>query len=105
MHELAITQSIVDAVTDQTAGATVAAVHVRVGRLSGVLPDAMRFCFEVVEAARLERTWTSASPLQPASTTRWMNGSSRPTGSATTCWPRSIPPTALRSCGPASPAR
>ena len=28
-------------------GRTVVAVHVQVGRLSGVVPDAMRFCFEV----------------------------------------------------------
>ena len=60
MHELAITQSIVDAVTDHTGGAKVAAVQLRVGKLSGVVPDAMRFCFEMVtdgttlEGARLE---------------------------------------------------
>jgi len=48
MHELAITQSIVDAVTDHTGGAKVAAVHLRVGKLSGVVPDAMRFCFDMV---------------------------------------------------------
>jgi hydrogenase nickel incorporation protein HypA/HybF len=45
MHELAITQSVVDAVTEQ---ARVASVRVRVGRLAGVVPDAMRFCFELV---------------------------------------------------------
>ena len=48
MHELAITQSVVDAVTARTGGATVAAVRLRVGRLSGVVPDAMRFCFDLV---------------------------------------------------------
>jgi len=48
MHELAITQSIVDAVSDHTAGAPVRAVHVRVGRLSGVVADSMRFCFDLV---------------------------------------------------------
>lgn len=48
MHELAITQSLVDAVTEHTGGAPVVAVHLRVGRLSGVVPDAMRFCFELV---------------------------------------------------------
>lgn len=48
MHELAITQSIVDAVTDHTAGAKVAVVNLRVGKLSGVVPDAMRFCFDMV---------------------------------------------------------
>lgn len=50
MHELAITQSVVEAVTDRTGTARVASVRVRVGRLSGVVPDAMRFCFELVTA-------------------------------------------------------
>jgi hydrogenase nickel incorporation protein HypA/HybF len=50
MHELAITQGVVDAVTERTGGARVASVRVRVGRLSGVVPDAMRFCFELVTA-------------------------------------------------------
>ena len=48
MHELSITQSLVDAVLDRTGERPVTGVHVRVGRLSGVLPDAMRFCFELV---------------------------------------------------------
>jgi hydrogenase nickel incorporation protein HypA/HybF len=50
MHELAITQSVVDAVTERTGDAHVMTVRVRVGRLSGVVPDAMRFCFELVTA-------------------------------------------------------
>ena len=50
MHELAITQGVVDAVTDRTGTAPVTTVRVRVGRLSGVVPDAMRFCFELVTA-------------------------------------------------------
>jgi len=60
VHELSITQSIVDLVAERTPGRTVVAVHVRVGRLSGVLPDAMLFCFDLaaagtpVEGARLE---------------------------------------------------
>ena len=60
MHELSNTQSVVDLVADRTSGRSVVAVHVRVGRLSGVVPDAMQFCFEVasagtpVEGARLE---------------------------------------------------
>ena len=48
MHELAITQSVVDAVTERTGATPVAAVRLRVGRLAGVVPDAMRFCFELV---------------------------------------------------------
>jgi hydrogenase nickel incorporation protein HypA/HybF len=50
MHELAITQSVVDAVTERTGDARVVRVRVRVGRLAGVVPDAMRFCFELVTA-------------------------------------------------------
>ncbi len=50
MHELAITQSVVETVTERTGSAPVAAVRVRVGRLAGVVPDAMRFCFELVTA-------------------------------------------------------
>lgn len=50
MHELSITQSLVDAVLDRTGERTVTAVNLRVGPLSGVLPDAMRFCFDVVSA-------------------------------------------------------
>ena len=50
MHELGITQSVVDAVTARTGSAPVASVRLRVGRLAGVVPDAMRFCFELVTA-------------------------------------------------------
>jgi hydrogenase nickel incorporation protein HypA/HybF len=50
MHELAITQSVVDMVVERTAGRRVAAVRVRVGDLSGVVPDAMQFCYDVVTA-------------------------------------------------------
>jgi hydrogenase nickel incorporation protein HypA/HybF len=57
VHELAITQSVVDAVTERTGTARVATVRVRVGRLAGVVPDAMRFCFELV---------TSGTPLDGA---------------------------------------
>lgn len=57
MHELSITQSVVDAVIEHAAGARVASVRLRVGKLSGVVPDAMRFCFELV---------TDGTPLQGA---------------------------------------
>jgi hydrogenase nickel incorporation protein HypA/HybF len=50
MHELAIAQGVVDAVTERTGSAPVATVRVRVGRLAGVVPDALRFCFELVAA-------------------------------------------------------
>ncbi len=50
MHELSITQSVVEAVTVRTGDSPVARVTVRVGRLSGVVPEAMQFCFELVTA-------------------------------------------------------
>ena len=50
MHELAITQSVVDAVIERTGSAPVGCVRLRVGRLAGLVPDAMLFCFELVTA-------------------------------------------------------
>jgi hydrogenase nickel incorporation protein HypA/HybF len=50
MHELSITQSLIDAVLDRTGERPVTAVNLRIGPLSGVLPDAMRFCFDVASA-------------------------------------------------------
>jgi hydrogenase nickel incorporation protein HypA/HybF len=60
MHELAITQSIVEAIVERTGRARVSTVYLVIGKVSGVVPDAVRFCFEVVaagspvEGARLE---------------------------------------------------
>jgi hydrogenase nickel incorporation protein HypA/HybF len=45
MHELAIAESIVDAVCERAAGRTVHRVTVRIGALTAVVPHAMRFCF------------------------------------------------------------
>lgn len=50
MHELAITQSVVDMVVERTAGRRITTVHLQVGQLSGVVPDAMQFCYELVTA-------------------------------------------------------
>lgn len=48
MHELSITQSLIGAVIERVGDRHVTGVNLRIGRLSGVLPDAVRFCFEVV---------------------------------------------------------
>lgn len=48
VHELAITQCIVDAVCERADGREVSRVRVRVGRLCAVIPDSMQFCFELV---------------------------------------------------------
>ena len=50
MHELAIISGVVDMVVERTAGRRVATVHLQVGQLSGVVADAMLFCFEIATA-------------------------------------------------------
>jgi len=47
MHELAITESIVAGVSECANGSRVIRVMLHVGKLSGVVPDAVRFCFDV----------------------------------------------------------
>jgi hydrogenase nickel incorporation protein HypA/HybF len=60
MHELPITASLVDAVCERVGRSKVARVRIAIGKLSGVMPDSLRFCFEacttgtVVEGAHLE---------------------------------------------------
>jgi hydrogenase nickel incorporation protein HypA/HybF len=47
MHELSITQSIVEACSERAAGAKVGRVTLEIGRLTCVMPDALRFCYDV----------------------------------------------------------
>jgi hydrogenase nickel incorporation protein HypA/HybF len=60
MHELAIAESVVAAITARTGESSIAEVHLEIGRLSGVSSDSLRFCFELatagtgVEGARLD---------------------------------------------------
>ena len=45
MHELGITQEVVALADGAAAGRKVTRVVLEIGKLSGVLPDAVRFCF------------------------------------------------------------
>lgn len=60
MHEMAITQSVVDAVCEHAAGRHVHSVKLEVGALCAIVPAAMEFCFglategTVADGARLE---------------------------------------------------
>jgi len=60
MHELGIAQEIVSIVADRAEGARVKRVILEVGKLTLIVPDALRFCFDlctndtVVEGAKLE---------------------------------------------------
>ena len=48
MHELAITESVVDAIVDKVGDEPVTGIRLEIGRLSGVVVDSIRFCFEIV---------------------------------------------------------
>src|SRR3984957_13929870 len=60
MHELAVTEGVVDAVTGRLPDARITCVRLEIGALSGVVADSVRFCFDLVtegtnlEGARLE---------------------------------------------------
>lgn len=48
MHELGITRNIVAIAADAAAGRRVTRVTLEIGALSGVMADAIAFCFDVV---------------------------------------------------------
>lgn len=48
MHELGITQNIVAIVGEAAKGRRVRRVTLDVGQLSGIMPDAIAFCFDIV---------------------------------------------------------
>ncbi|MEC4818370.1 MAG: hydrogenase maturation nickel metallochaperone HypA [Scytonema sp. PMC 1069.18] len=60
MHELGITQNIVSIVAERAQRKKVKRVLLEIGKLSAILPDAVRFCFDictqetVLEGAKLE---------------------------------------------------
>ncbi|MBO3460092.1 hydrogenase maturation nickel metallochaperone HypA [Aetokthonos hydrillicola Thurmond2011] len=60
MHELGITQNIVAIVAEHAKGVKVKRVLLEIGQLSAIMPDAIRFCFDicaqgtVLEGATLE---------------------------------------------------
>lgn len=47
MHELGITQTIVAIAAEHAKGQPVKRVTLEVGKLTAIMPDAIRFCFEV----------------------------------------------------------
>ena len=58
MHELAITEGVVEAVTGRLPDTRITLVRLEIGPLSGVVADSVRFCFDLV---------TEGTPLQGAS--------------------------------------
>lgn len=60
MHELGITQNIVAIVSEKAGAQKVKRIKIEIGQLSAIMPDAVRFCFDIcaqgtaVEGAILE---------------------------------------------------
>lgn len=60
MHELGITRSVVAICAENSNGAPIKRVTLEIGKLSAIMPDAVRFCFDIcskgtlVEGATLE---------------------------------------------------
>jgi len=64
VHELAIIEGVLGTVTERLPDATISCVRLEVGALSGVVPDSLRFCFDLategtsLQGASLEITET-----------------------------------------------
>ncbi len=60
VHELGITQSVVETVLEAVEEPRITGLQLEIGRISGLVPDSVRFCFDLVvegtalEGARLE---------------------------------------------------
>ncbi|HEX8868647.1 MAG TPA: hydrogenase maturation nickel metallochaperone HypA [Lentzea sp.] len=48
MHEVSITQEVVAAITERLGDRRITVVRLEIGKLSGVVADAVRFCFDLV---------------------------------------------------------
>jgi hydrogenase nickel incorporation protein HypA/HybF len=70
MHELAITEGIVAAVTEKLPDRKITLVRLEIGALSGVVADSVRFCFDLVaegttlEGAELEIIESAGADLR-----------------------------------------
>jgi len=86
MHELSITQSIVEICQQHAGGKRVLAVTLEIGDLSGVVPEAVEFCFEAC---------TSGTLLEGA---RLVIGRIAPAGRCRECGTDFSPPTLYDPC-------
>ena len=70
MHELGITRNIVAIVGERAAGRKVDRVQLEIGDMTAIMPDAIRFCFDVcaegtvLEGAMLEILEVSGDSLK-----------------------------------------
>jgi hydrogenase nickel incorporation protein HypA/HybF len=60
MHEVGIAQQVIEVASEKAGGAKILRIVLEIGSLSGVMPDAVRFCFDAcaagtaAEGAKLE---------------------------------------------------
>jgi hydrogenase nickel incorporation protein HypA/HybF len=47
VHELSITRNVVAIVSERAEGQRVTRVRLEIGRLTAVVPDSIRFCFDI----------------------------------------------------------
>jgi hydrogenase nickel incorporation protein HypA/HybF len=65
MHEMSITQGVIDICVQNSGGRKVVSVQLEIGELSGVVPEALEFCFAAccegtsLQGAKLEIVRTS----------------------------------------------
>jgi len=70
MHELSVTQSIIEICAERAEGAKVTRVTLEIGTLAAIMPDAVRFCFELcadgtaLQGATLEIIETAGQELK-----------------------------------------
>lgn len=65
MHELAITRNIVAIVSDAAKGRRVTRVTLEVGKLAGVMSEAIVFCFETVaRGTPIEGAWLDIHEIE-----------------------------------------
>lgn len=86
MHELAITEGVVDAVTERLPGQRVTCVRLEIGALSGVVADSVRFCFDLVtEGTDLEGAALEISQAPAECHCRVCGGDFEPDGPFVMC--------------------
>jgi hydrogenase nickel incorporation protein HypA/HybF len=86
VHELAITEGLVDAVTARLPGQRVTCVRLEIGALSGVVADSVRFCFDLVtEGTDLEGAALEISQAPATCHCRVCDGDFEPDGLLAMC--------------------
>ena len=93
MHELGIAQEIVEQVSARAQGARVLRVVLEIGKLAAILPDALRFCFDL--AAR-RHPWKAP----PSTSSRPPAGRAAAPAAETSC--STAPSAAARAAAPTS---